>query len=386
MINPFQSKQITCPVCLEISEISVLISEVFGKYFPVTHEKDQYVSQWKWTDEQWQHINPYLYSIVMCPKCYYSNFIDSFTDKQKSTTKRQMRYLKEKLNEISGFEKDLIRKIAEVFLASQTDHSHETAVMGMILTIFYQRMIMERKDFAISYTLPGRLYLRLSWLYREQFANGQKDENNQCAVTPIVSDMLDTLRNFHSLNKQIETQIKTMNEESSEQVYTIVLFLEEATKRLAEKTEEILSHIDSARGQAGDERSAIIKKSYTLWNWLPKNEAQAVAMAADCFVQAANNDYEISEKGACKILELAAYLYAKIGNKEGSNNCLRQIINLCYNQRMNLMKKLQKNTSIAQKSDIELEVKRLNTYIEDITYQYKYEENQQSDNFPSADA
>ncbi len=380
MLNPFQSKQITCPVCTQISEVSAIISEVFGKYFPVSQEKDQYVSEWKWTDEQWQHINPYLYAIVMCPKCFYSNFVDIFTEKQKMSFKRHMRYLKEKLDSISGMEKDLITKIGAVFVANQTNHTHETAILGMILTLYYQSLLLEREEVENSSALLGRLYLRLSWLYREHFGTEDKDETSQNGVAPIVSNMLDTLRNFHNLNKQVENQIDSMNSENSDQVYSIVLFLEEATRRLAEKTEEILTHLDAAREEAGSENASLIRKCYTIWNWIPKNEAEAVTKAAECFVHAASEDYNLSDKGTYKILELAAYLYAKVGNKEGCDKCLLQIINSCHKKRMQLMKKLQQKLSIAQKSDVEMEVKRLNTYIEDITYQYKHDENHQAEN------
>ena len=201
---------------------------------------------------------------------------------------------------------------------------------------------------------------------------------SQCGVTPIVSDMLATLRNFHHLNKQIENQIESMNSENSDQVYSIVLFLEEATKRLAEKTEEILAHVDAAKGEAGSEQASLIKKCYTIWNWVPKTEAEAVSKAAECFVHAASEDYNLSDKGTYQMLELCAYLYTKIGDKEGADKCLLQIINSCHKKRMQLMKKLQQKLSIAQKSDVEMEVKRLNTYIEDITYQYKNDESQQA--------
>ena len=175
MVNPFQSKQITCPVCTEISEVSVLISEVFGKYYAVTQDKDQYVSQWKWTDEQWQHINPYLYAIVMCPKCFYSNFIDVFTSKQKSSFNRHMQHLKTKIDGISGIEKDLIAKIGNIFVTNQTNHTHESAILGMILTLYYHKLLMDSEKIENSLSVLGRLYLRLSWLYREHFG---ADVNN----------------------------------------------------------------------------------------------------------------------------------------------------------------------------------------------------------------
>lgn len=372
--NPFQSRQITCPVCDSIADVPVLISEVFGKYFAVKQEKDQYVSEWKWTDEQWQHINPYLYAIILCPHCYYANFIDIFISKMKSSVKRQMRYLKEQIANISGFEKNLIDKIGALFLKDNTNRTHEIAILGMILTLFYQNILHEHKEFEISYGIMARLLLRLSWLYREksELSGGDSSEQNN-GVAPIVANMLDSLRNFHYLNKQVEAQLDTMDEEKSDEVHTIVLFLEEATRRISEKTEEILIHLESTKNQVDKEYNALLNKAVSLWSWIPRNEKQAVERAAEFFIKSATDDYNLSEKGTHQTLELASYLYLKIGDKDKSDHCLKQIINLCHKQRMHLMKKLQTKLSLAQKSEIELEVKRLNTYIEDLTFQFKHE-------------
>ena len=115
----------------------------------------------------------------------------------------------------------------------------------------------------------------------------------------------------------------------------------------------------------------LLEKGFTLFDWIPKNENEALLKAAQNFEIACTHDEHLNDNASWKLLELVAYLYEKCEMVDKQTACLREIIKSCHQKRAVINGKLQKKISYAEKCDLELTLKKLNGYIEEISYSYK---------------
>ncbi len=375
-MNPFFSKKIKCPICGNISEVMALVSESYGEYYPSTREKDQYVPQWRWKHPELEHINPYFYSLITCPVCFYTNFPDIFGKMPKILSLRELEFIRHKIEESAVPDKKLVNEIGNIVFSSSTNRDYTTGLLSYILGIYFHNFLNERETSSGGYALLARLYLRISWLYREhsgaQVMIDADDEESQIEQT--VTEMVKILNEYIILGRKLGSFYDGNFSPNIFQIKTVLEYLEKGANQLTIKTQEILNYSDD-NIQANDSSTyeAIIKKSLRNWKFIPADEENAIRIAAGYFEKSWINDNSLSEKATWKVLEMVAYLYDKIGESAKRDACLRQIINSCHKFRMRIMNKLQTNISLSTKAELELDLKSINTYIQEITYQYKEE-------------
>jgi|GEM_PF-1978505 len=377
-MNPFFSKKIKCPICGQINEVVVLISESYGEYYPSTREKDQYVPKWRWRHTEWEHINPYFYSLITCPACYYTNFPDIFSKLPKTLSHRELEYVKHKLAEVSDLETKIINDAGKMLCTADSNRDYTCAILSYILAIYFHNFLNERETSSGGYSLLARLYLRLSWLYREHNCNTglTKTPDKESELEKTVLKMIRALNDYSVLGKKIAELSKTSFSPNIFHINTLVECLEKDVCQLSIKTQEILKYLDNGSCQDKNQTAEnIITKCINTWDFIPPDENTAIKMAAFYFEKSWINDNSLTEKATWKILEMVAYLYDKTGDFSKRDACLRQIINSCHKYRMRLMGKLQTNISLSARAEVELDLKSLNSYIQEITFQYK-EENQ----------
>ena len=369
-MNPFYSRKIYCPVCETNTEAETLIGEVFNKYYPACREKDQYVPQWKWYDESWNHVNPYLYAIIFCPVCHYSNFQEEFSYKKKSDIPKYYSYLRQKISDIPDIIKDFINEVYDIYTKDIPIRDHTTAVLGMICSIFWETLLTGQNKHRFPYSNAGRLYLRLSWLYKEHDASGKRKIGSLDDVEKVVFNMVKHLKNFCSEGRKVPLLINELPEHKKDQINILVDTLNYAVSELSNKTSEILDFCTSSE-TVNDPQTLLLEKSFVLWDWIPKNEKEALLKAAQNFEISCTHDEHLNDNASWKLLELIAYLYEKADMTEKRNNCLREIVKSCHQKRAKLNSQLHKKISYAEKCDLELTLKKLNGYIEEISYSYK---------------
>jgi len=367
-MNVFYQKKVFCPICKRTSGVVNLISEVNGEYYPVSRDKDQYVSEWKWKNAEWQHINPMLYSITVCPVCHYADFNQSFGKSSKSMSPHQISHIKDRVSRLTGYETRLIAQISQNYNYDIHSRNHAVASLGIILAIFYQHSLLEQDRVLPNYGLLARLYLRLSWLYREEMTH---DNSSEDGVERIISQMMEELRIFNDLNVKINEHLDNIDSDSMQKIRELVAFLDSGSTQLSKRTEEILIHLDSLKKQTESEDKIILGNCCAIWKWVPRSEESAIVQAAEYYQKYCTESQSLSDHVVCQILEMVAYLFEKTGNNADRDKAMREIINLCHKQRVHYMKEMRTNITPATKTHMEKEVKKLNSYIEEISYQYK---------------
>lgn len=369
-MNFFYPKKISCPICKSTSDAISFISETSGEYYAVSREKDQYVSEWKWKNSDWQHINPMLYSITICPICYYADLNQSFAKANKSLSSNQIRFIKERVSRLTGYETRLIAQIAKSYNHDIHSRNHAIASLGLILAIFYQHSLLAQERVTPNYGLLARFYLRLSWLYREQ-QDVIQDNSNENGVDRIISQMMEELRLFSELNMKINEHLDNTKSANMQKIKELVAFLDTGSVLLSKRTEEILTHFNTLKQQTESEDKIILGNCCTIWKWVPCSEASAMSQAAEYYQKYCTESQTLSDHVVCQVLEIVAYLFEKAGNNAERDKALREIINSCHKQRIYYMKTMQTDITPATKIQMEKKVKKLNSYIEEISYQYK---------------
>ena len=375
-MNPFYSRKIYCPVCESKTETETLVGEIFNKYYPVQREKDQYVPQWKWYDESWSHVNPYLYAIIFCPNCHYSNFQEEFSYKKNSAIPKHYTYLRKKRTEFPDIIKEFLKQVYDLYSQNIAVRDHKTAILGFMCSLFWETLLLTQNKHRFPFSNTGRLYLRLSWLYHELNINGTNDGSGSLSeVEQIVLNMIKHLKDFAAEGRKIPFLINSLTNHKKEQIGIVVDTLNYAVNELSEKTSEILGFFNESNTPCADPQTILLEKGFTLWDWAPKNEKEALLKSARNFEIACTHDEHLNDNASWKLLELVAYLYEKSELTDKRNACLREIIKSCHQKRALINGKLQKKISYAEKCDLELSLKKLNSYIEEISYSYK-EKNQ----------
>jgi|GEM_PF-4521490 len=160
--SPFIMINVTCPICGNAFQSYKL---KVGLYAVTEKESDQHPKFYKWTDQEFNALNPTYYSIWRCPQCFFSDFSENYEKRPDS----KMLAMKKIYKPAEVLKMPFISEITRY-----TDTgipSFETA-MNLHLTAAYINEIPSRIEDK-SYFKLARLYLRIAWLYREKFGGNE---------------------------------------------------------------------------------------------------------------------------------------------------------------------------------------------------------------------
>ncbi len=380
-MKAFHTKKLKCPICTKEAEYTLLTSEVFGLYYPASRDRDQYVSQWNWRDPQWSHINPYHYAIILCPICHYSDFEENFGDSPKELSIRQIKFLRKIMTALPATHVTLIKDIAWLIDNAGSSRTPEIATLSYILALAFQQYLLEDKSCHHNYNLLGRMFLRLAWMYRQQeeagtHANSALQENQPATPSTVCYSMLDSLAHYSSLSNELLKYYDNIPVDNAEEVQSMIHILDKNIAQVIKKTQALAQAINKGTESGHSNIHIIFNNIYSVWTWMPRTENDAINSAISHFEEMAQKDSTITDNALWKLLELLAFLYDKTGNIEKRNNRLSHIISASHRKRMLLSKKLQLNISTAERAELELDLKKINNYIQEITFQYKYDYNE----------
>lgn len=133
-----------------------------GKSFRVTKVRSRLIKIKQDTDfcTYYKDVNPYYYSIWVCPHCGYAAPDTHFDEIHTAAKDKLTKFLTE-------------RKVNANFCGTRT---REQAIATYKLAIFYNELL------EVAASKIGGLYLKLAWLYRE----GEQQESEQAALAKAV--------------------------------------------------------------------------------------------------------------------------------------------------------------------------------------------------------
>jgi len=154
--SPFIRKTVKCPACHHPYGQRYFRKGLFvaGK-----EEPDHFVAEFQWLNDKTEQVHPPYYFVCYCPKCFYSDTIEDFSDPWRTDFGPYVvKYFRRILKSGDPF-KDA--------LGARVDYEHmdfQSALHLHLLALYAQ--MLPPPDLQDAYKI-ARLYLRVAWLYRE---------------------------------------------------------------------------------------------------------------------------------------------------------------------------------------------------------------------------
>lgn len=158
--SPFFMTKVECPVCGQTNEFENIKA---GAYTETERDTDFCPKGIIWANPEYQEIDPLLYFMATCPKCFYTHeFNQSFKEwkKDRFFVARRLSSIRERHKQELKQEGSVINRLGEAL--DPEGHPFESAVIKLLLGIYDETIT------AVFNALDvGRYYLRIAWLYRE---------------------------------------------------------------------------------------------------------------------------------------------------------------------------------------------------------------------------
>ena len=204
--TPYFEKEAKCPVCGEKTTHWYLRDH---SYTIEKKEEDFFISKYVWAKPEYNAYNIYFFNLWHCPHCLYTDERKMFITNKMEAFKGGFSETKKKL--LNGVQEDPFVKALLPFLEYPADNY--TAQMLLNLLSVYQQHFPP--DYSRNYEKIGKLYLRISWLFRMAKAQNKQDEIIENDIqeyfdlyNKLQSNLMNALHNLEEFNQWIETKIQ----------------------------------------------------------------------------------------------------------------------------------------------------------------------------------
>lgn len=393
---PLRLQRVKCPCCREFVDVVSLPEITSRMYFPKEKEDDQHVTFWEWKNPAFRHINPYYYDIHICPKCSFSDFRDEFVNPAINPSNKAA-VIKEKFMEESQRANSLVPVFSKKVIPVEMDFSQ--AVYLYLLTIYIQELLpgpspQENPRLSRDWKKLARLYLRTSWLFREQAGVKTGEKKPKGHVFDIRSGIEQFLRGMVFLKTSIESFISSMELqqkfEKENNIFKRDIFLNyranlqrivslySLVNKSALRIREInVEHIEFLKKKMPHMESPLMDFKEELfafrssWPGMPTDESECLKKAAEYFRLAADNDRYLSDLEALKMIEFGLMLLSRAKLREELEALFKVFMKRSSDVRTAYMRKKSQAKSMVDQENISVELNKINKVVQDVTYLYK---------------
>jgi uncharacterized protein (DUF2225 family) len=349
--SPFFMAKVECPVCGQINEFENIRA---GAYTETERDTDFCPRGIIWTNPEFQNVNPLLYFMATCLNCFYTHeFSQNFKEwkKDRFFMAHRLSSIREKHQQELKQEGSVINRLGEAL--DPEGHPFESAVIKLLLGIYDEKITGEYNALDV-----GRYYLRIAWLYRENWEGTDSPcEVNKLDLTNLekglkllrshfqdyeeeASDLLASVEAyFHPQMGIAETDqrrnqltircLKIVNK-IKEDLLSLGKSLDELTDICAEK-QSLSSGSESENIKIAERlipgKSPCIGKSHLtfadflsslkrIWAEIPLNECESMKLALKYYKQSYHHTKDITQENQ-KIQ--AAYLIAELSRRIGDH-------------------------------------------------------------------
>jgi uncharacterized protein (DUF2225 family) len=214
----FIEKEILCPAC----DISFKLKYPNPKLYAATsRDEDQRVTEYSWTAGIKTDLQPHYYTVLQCPNCLLADFHEKL---EKPGLDKRLKEEYNKLLELPFEQKMILRKLRR--LVPEGELTARSAAAIHLAAIF--GTLLPGKESQIDHMKLGRLYLRLSWLYKEIDEMNGKAENGD-----------ETEGNGSVASTATATELSKTVEEMEEHIQGVMDALENARELGEKRTDEL---------------------------------------------------------------------------------------------------------------------------------------------------
>jgi len=355
--NVFIEKTIVCPVCKNTFELKYPNPKL---YAAASRDSDRRVTAYTWAQGLKTDAVPHYYAVAQCPQCLFADLKENFENPRYGAKEA---FVYEARNNLD-FKKVLILKKLRRLVPNDETLSLEGA-MSMHLTAVYCALLPAQKE-QIDHNKLGRLYLRLSWLYREQKGDapppGENGEADSLALTKLnksvevlQSDLLSLLDDLGSTRTLIRERAKELGlpEEGEGNPYSPILMgLTDKTHDLQTYLEMLQQSVQSDRkgdlttmsigsNGAGDAVQKLMGDVASKWPGMPRSEEISIKRAVEAFDYSfKHEDTEQSIEQSLAVVNLIVKLLLKIGDLDGALDYIMQIFKSGFRDKQELQRRL----------------------------------------------
>jgi uncharacterized protein (DUF2225 family) len=331
-----------CPVCGSENEFQIIKP---GAYMENERDTDFCPKKLSWSNPLYQNINPLVYFMATCHKCFYTHELNKEYQEWKKNkqfkltlpeiTKRHL----EKLNRENG----LVKKMGVMVFSSNDLFSK--ALIKFFVGIYDEILSPQR-----SFLNLARYYLRVGWLFREKEEKGYSFWLNLSAASPdpaILERKLFWIKSLHrkysqKLAELVEIANRFYPDESDEtnkdNFLSIVENMQSSLQPLKSSLDQLLSFKSSDKklGYIREVFSEGFFKDFDLaqflsylkkrWSKIPLNEKEALQSSLKYHQKAYVQVRERNQK--IRISYLMGDLSRRIGDLEGASKYFDQAITI----------------------------------------------------------
>ncbi|GEM_PF-3910980 len=195
--RPFFEKEFSCPVCGKPSIHYYLRDRT---YVVDRREDDYFISRYTWRKPEHKRYHIYAFHIWHCPHCKFTDERTSFFQKQFKKARGQFEHLQRKVLEEASTD-PVVKLISEQIEYPTVEL---LSVLNLHLLATYLQLLAEDKY--RDYEKLGRLYLRISWIFRILSPDPKSSGMNQFIMEffnlfdHLQNHILNTLNHLEDLN------------------------------------------------------------------------------------------------------------------------------------------------------------------------------------------
>ncbi len=345
--TPVFLTKVECPICKTINEFETI---KVGAYIETDRDTDFCPKDVKWRNPRYQAYNPLLYFTATCTNCFYSReFNNRFKEWKNDAYFKTFRLkaVKEKHLEMMASADSVIKEIG--IELDPNRYPNETAILKLVLAIIDESMYEKPVHLDL-----GRFYLRIGWLYRAiESGENTNVQVSRGHIIEVESGFNDLKRVLESVSDNVTVIERAVAEQFSDDTisaelksllyqvkdkYSVELasFREmlslldgklDALKTIIQEHRQLTLGTDDGT-QSGFHNHAsfhdFLNKLNQKWDIIPRNEKEALTLAANHYVRAYEEGYDIAE-GNQQIQ--ASYLIAELSRRIGEYERAKEYFN-----------------------------------------------------------
>lgn len=354
--NVFIEKTAVCPVCKNSFQLKYPNPKL---YAASGRDEDRRVTGYTWAQGIQTDVVPHYYAVMQCPECLFAD-LKEYMENPRNHSKDRIVY--EARNNLD-FKKIMILKKLHRMIPDQ-EHLNLDGAIATHLTAIYCTLLPSSEE-DIDHNKLGRLYLRLSWLFREQKGDiqespGDESESDSEVLKQLytkVEELLSGLGGFsddvssvRDLVRKRASELSLPPEGDNNPYWPMVAAIGDKITETQTLIEMLLQSVISDQkgklpvtGVSSDdgEMQKLLGAIASQWPEMPRTEETCVRKAVAAFDYSyKKEDSDHSQEQGLAVVNLIIKLLLKIGDLYGALDYASQIFKSGFRDKQDLSRRL----------------------------------------------
>jgi len=359
--NIFIETNAICPVCKNQFVLKYPNPKL---YVAAGREADQRVTGYNWAQGMKTDEIPHYYAVLQCPQCLFADFRENLENPRPGPKENKLYEARRNLD----FKNVVVLKKLRR-LVSEEKMDLKSALSLHMSAVF--SALLPSKEF-IDQNKLGRLYLRLSWLYREltgdtaepeefqieqQAASASLEklfkitEGMQSTINGMAGDIVEMKKTASIRSSEVGLEwdseknpyfaVANSLEHKLKEIQTLMEMLENSVNKDKKGDLKKPAELDISAIFANEETQQQLNEVASKWNDFPYSENYCLRRAIEAFdVSYKTEDAERSTEQSLAIVNLIVKLYLKVGDPNSALEYVTQMLKNGSREKQSLQTRL----------------------------------------------